>query len=221
VDVQTWKGGGGPPNRTRKTPTKRQLQVAARAFVPPSNNNGYQYLYLPCRFRESITNVRKKLGMLGLENSRILDAYHPTNRVVAILVHNEYASTATSKMTTAGIKLIDDFDPRDPSNLKDIKYQDLPTADKQAKMVQIHTSHLLTALQRMRPIVRPAVARDFIIKKWITTQDYIGYFKKSTTAPSQDAPIDTEMDEDTLPLLTSPKACQPVPTGDGEPDEQL
>ncbi|KAG0762710.1 hypothetical protein G6F22_018579 [Rhizopus arrhizus] len=48
--------------RTRKAPSKRQLQVAARTFAPPPANNGFQYLYLPCRFRESITNVRKKVA---------------------------------------------------------------------------------------------------------------------------------------------------------------
>ncbi|KAG1194899.1 hypothetical protein G6F35_013323 [Rhizopus arrhizus] len=65
--------------RARTAPTKRQIQVAARTFLPPSSNTGYQYLYLPCRFRESVTNVRKKFGMLGLENWRILDIYHPTH----------------------------------------------------------------------------------------------------------------------------------------------
>lgn len=199
-----------PTTRTRKVPTKRQLQVVARIFAPPSENNGYQYLYLPCRFRESITSVRKKVGMLGLENWRILDVYHPTTRVVALLVHNDYASTATSKLGTAGIKLINDFDPRDPSNLRDIKYQDLSENEKQQKMVQIHTSHLLTALDRMRPTVRPAVARDFIAKQWITTQQYATHIKPPAHTHSQDIPVDTDMDEIT----------QPVPAGNGEPDTE-
>ncbi|KAG1323070.1 hypothetical protein G6F62_009879 [Rhizopus arrhizus] len=145
-------------NRTRKTHTKRQLQAAARTFAPPPANNGFQYLYLPCHFRESITNVRKKVGMLGLENWRILDVYHPTTRVV------------------------------------------------------IHTSHLLTALDRMRPTVRSAVARDFIAKQWITTQAFADYIKATTSTPLQATPVDTDMDE----------ASQPVPAGNGEPDtEQL
>ncbi|KAG1046413.1 hypothetical protein G6F43_011101 [Rhizopus delemar] len=201
-------------NRTRKATTKRQLQVAARTFTPPPANNGYQYLYLPCRFRESVTNVRKKVCILGLENWRILDVYHPTTRVVALLVHNEYASTATSKLNTPGIKLINDFDPRDPTNLRDSKYQDLSDTEKQQKMVQIHTSHLLTALDRMRPTVRSAVARDFIAKQWITSQVYADHIKTPTptSTPLQATPVDTDMDE----------ATQPVPAGNGEPDtEQL
>ncbi|KAG0772869.1 hypothetical protein G6F62_012710 [Rhizopus arrhizus] len=162
--------------------------------------------------KESITNVRKKVGMLGLENWRILDVYHPTTRVVALLVHNEYASTATNKLDTAGIKLINDFDPRDPINLRDIKYQDLSECEKQQKMVQIHTSHLLTAMDRMRPTVRSAVARDFIAKQWITTQAFADHIKATTSTPSQATPVDTDMDE----------APQPVPAGNGEPDiEQL
>ncbi|KAG0771831.1 hypothetical protein G6F22_016164 [Rhizopus arrhizus] len=207
--------------RARTAPTKRQIQVAARTFLPPSTNTGYQYLYLPCRFRESVTNVRKKFGMLGLENWRVLDIYHPTHRVVALLVHNEYASTVINKLDTAGIKQITDFNPRNPAHLRDIKYQDLSDTDKQTKMEQIHTSHLLIALDRMRSTVRPAVARDFINKKWITIQNYMDLLKKPLSAPSQSPPVDTDMDDAPLLPPASPKAAQPVPTGDGEPDEQL
>ncbi|KAG1086447.1 hypothetical protein G6F42_020985 [Rhizopus arrhizus] len=151
----------------------------------------------------------------------IKNIYHPTHRVVALLVHNEYASTVINKLETAGIKQIIDFNPRNPAHLRDIKYQDLSDTDKQAKMVQIHKSHLLTALDRMRPTIRPAVARDFINKKWITTQNYMDLLKKPPSFPLQDTPVDTDMDDAPLPPPASPKAAQPVPTGDGEPDEQL
>jgi hypothetical protein len=154
-----------------------------------------------------VTNVRKKFGMLGLENWRILDVHRPTHRVVALLIHNEYASTVINKLDTAGIKHITDFNPRNPSHLRDIKYQDLSDTDKQTKMEQIHTSHLLTALDRMRPNVRPAVARDFINKKWITIQNYMDLLKKPSSAPSQNTPADTDMDDAPSPSSCKPKGC--------------
>jgi hypothetical protein len=164
----------------------------------------------PMTVKDKITKHWDSFGshcMFGLENWRILDVYHPTTCVVALLVHNEYASTAINKLDTAGIKLINDFDPRDPINLRDIKYQDLSENEKQQQMVQI-----LTALDRMRPTVRSAVARDFIAKQWITTQAFADHTKASTSTPLQTTPVDTDMDE----------APQPVPAGNGEPDnEQL
>ncbi|KAG0773798.1 hypothetical protein G6F16_014122 [Rhizopus arrhizus] len=61
-----------PTTRPRKVLSTRQLQVVARTFTPVSGTHGYQYIYLPCRFRESISNARAKLAKLRLENSRIL-----------------------------------------------------------------------------------------------------------------------------------------------------
>ncbi|KAG1036858.1 hypothetical protein G6F43_012974 [Rhizopus delemar] len=81
-------------------------------------------------------------------------------------------------------------------------------------MVQIHTSNFLTALDRIRPTVRSAVARDFIAKQWVTSQTYADHIKTLTPTSTllQASPVDTDMDE----------ATQPVPAGNGEPDtEQL
>ena len=46
--------------RSNKAPTKRQLQVVARTFKPVSDTQGYQYIYLPCRYREPISSARRK-----------------------------------------------------------------------------------------------------------------------------------------------------------------
>ncbi|KAG1598207.1 hypothetical protein G6F45_014334 [Rhizopus arrhizus] len=67
-------------------------------------------------------------------------------------------------------------------------------------------------MDRMRPTVRSAVARDFIAKQWITTQAFADHIKATTSTPSQATPVDTDKDD----------APQPVPAGNGEPDiEQL
>ncbi|KAG1442059.1 hypothetical protein G6F55_013072 [Rhizopus delemar] len=48
-------------HRRRNPLTSRQRQALARSFMPVSDNQGYQYLYLPTRFRERISSLRKKL----------------------------------------------------------------------------------------------------------------------------------------------------------------
>ncbi|KAG1437591.1 hypothetical protein G6F56_013028 [Rhizopus delemar] len=74
-----------PPNtpvRRRKGLTSRQRQVLVRNFTPMTENQGYTYLYLPNRFRERISVMRKKLRQLKLDNGRILDVHYPDNKVL-------------------------------------------------------------------------------------------------------------------------------------------
>ncbi|CEG75315.1 hypothetical protein RMATCC62417_10380 [Rhizopus microsporus] len=47
-----------PVRRRRVTP--RQMKAVARTFAPPAGDHGYQYVYLPCRFREAYSSLRAK-----------------------------------------------------------------------------------------------------------------------------------------------------------------
>ncbi|KAG1501980.1 hypothetical protein G6F52_012410 [Rhizopus delemar] len=51
-------------HRRRNPLTSRQRQALARSFMPVSDNQGYQYLYLPTRFREpDATAILAKSGL--------------------------------------------------------------------------------------------------------------------------------------------------------------
>ena len=215
-----------PTTRPRKVLSTRQLQVVARTFTPVSGTHGYQYIYLPCRFRESIGNARAKLAKLRLENSRILHLYYPTSRVVAILVHNDYVDHALTTLNKAGIKPLEEFNPRDPTNLRDSKFADLTNDERHLKMCEIHTASLLRALDRVRVEVRPSVARSFFHKSWITQEQYQDFLNKSrpprqATTQVKTSFLDVIMNEvdpqEPLPSLQD----QPSPTGAGEPAEEL
>ncbi|CAO3701923.1 unnamed protein product [Rhizopus microsporus] len=215
--------------RPRKALSTRQLQVVARTFTPVSGTHGYQYIYLPCRFRESISSARGKLAKLRLENSRILHLYYPTSRVVAILVHNDYVSYALTTLNKAGIKPLEEFNPRDPANLRDAKFANLTNVERHAKICEIHNASLVRALGRVRVEVRPSVARFFLSKSWISQDQLEEALHQArplrtatTTTTTTNAPsVDTTMmdiaPQDPLP----PTPAQPSPTGTGEPAEEL
>ncbi|CAO3660278.1 unnamed protein product [Rhizopus microsporus] len=218
--------------RPRKALSTRQLQVVARTFTPVSGTHGYQYIYLPCRFRESISSARGKLAKLRLENSRILHLYYPTSRVVAILVHNDYVSYALTTLNKAGIKPLEEFNPRDPANLRDAKFANLTDVERHAKICEIHNASLVRALGRVRVEVRPSVARFFLSKSWISQDQLEEALHQArplhtattttTTTTTTNAPsVDTTMmdiaPQDPLP----PTPAQPSPTGTGEPAEEL
>ncbi|KAI9324419.1 hypothetical protein BD770DRAFT_302658, partial [Pilaira anomala] len=64
--------------------------LAARMFTPVSESQGFKYVYLPCRAREKYSDVRKKLKSLKIDTARILDVHYPAQKVIALLVHNDY-----------------------------------------------------------------------------------------------------------------------------------
>ncbi|KAG1391031.1 hypothetical protein G6F60_012751 [Rhizopus arrhizus] len=83
-----------PVRRRRITP--RQVKAVARIFAPLTGGHGYQYVYLPCRFREAYSSLRAKLNKLKINNARVLDVHYPDNHVVALLVHNTFGVIRSS-----------------------------------------------------------------------------------------------------------------------------
>ncbi|KAG0846510.1 hypothetical protein G6F16_013408 [Rhizopus arrhizus] len=69
--------------------TQRQ-EAAARLLQPPSENQGFQYVYLPTKARVPIGQIRTRLRKLDIQNTRILDIHYPDRNIVALLVHNDY-----------------------------------------------------------------------------------------------------------------------------------
>ncbi|KAI9309961.1 hypothetical protein BX666DRAFT_2033861 [Dichotomocladium elegans] len=104
-----YKGLRNPTAQRKITSAARK--TAARSFQPISDNQGFQYLYLPCRLKEKISIVRDKLAKLHIATSRILDIQFPTKTIVGLLVHNDYVPTIRNRLAKAKISTIDEFDP--------------------------------------------------------------------------------------------------------------
>ncbi|KAG0890396.1 hypothetical protein G6F34_012570 [Rhizopus arrhizus] len=159
------------PSRRRKT-TARQMEAIHRRFVPVAAHHDYEYVYLPSRYREPISSLRSKLHKLKINNARVLDVHYPDRQVVALLVHTEYTADLLAAFAKAKVEPIEGFNPLNPDLLRDPKYADLSESDRAAKCTEVHQARLVRALQHIRESVRPAVARSFFVKNWITLDQY-------------------------------------------------
>ncbi|KAG1034995.1 hypothetical protein G6F43_013315 [Rhizopus delemar] len=159
------------PARRRKI-TAKQMEVIHRRFVPVTSRPDYEYVYLPSRYREPISSLRAKLQKLKINNARVLDVHYPDRQVVALLVHTEYTADLLAAFAKAKVQPIEGFNPLSPDLLRDPKYASLPESDRAAKCTEVHQARLVRALQHIRESVRPAVARSFFVKDWITLDQY-------------------------------------------------
>ncbi|RCH89366.1 hypothetical protein CU098_005161, partial [Rhizopus stolonifer] len=225
------KGKSAPPplktsknKRTRRV-TPRPYQAITRTFTATSATSGYKYLYLPCRFREPISSLRAKLKKLKIDNSRILDVHYPDNQVIALLAHNDYINEIVQVFSKAGVKPVEEFNPLDEQRLRNPAFAALDKEARKSKCVELHHARLLRALSFIRESIRPAVARDFRRKNWITDDQFKSSLGKDPAVSSPgDTPADktdTDMPDviDTF-CPTSPASSNSL-TGAGEPVEEL
>ncbi|KAI7853449.1 hypothetical protein BDC45DRAFT_424811, partial [Circinella umbellata] len=153
--------------KKRNIPSKRAKEIAARHLTVVPESQGFQFMYVPCRHRMTIKAMRQILRTLRVDNSRILDVHFPDRQVAALLIHNDYSQSLTEILEKEGIQVKKEFDPLDPSILRDQKLADLSDEERFEKVQELHHKNLLKALQFIRTPVKFAVARNFYKNSWI------------------------------------------------------
>ncbi|KAI7846694.1 hypothetical protein BDC45DRAFT_562760 [Circinella umbellata] len=118
------------PIKKRSIPSKRAKEIAARHLTAVPESQGFQFMYVPCRHRMTIKAMRQILRTLRVDNSRILDVHFPDRQVAALLIHNDYAQSLTEILEKEGIQVKKEFDPLDPSILRDQKLADLTDEER-------------------------------------------------------------------------------------------
>ena len=88
-----------------------------------------------------------------------------------MLIHNDYAQRLTEILEKEGIQIKKEFDPLDPSILRDQKLVDLSNDERFEKVQQQHHNNLIKALQFICEPVKFAVARDFYKNGWIKADE--------------------------------------------------
>ena len=146
---------------------QRRIAAAARSFQLPSDTHGFQYVYVPSCARQPTGQIRSNLRRFGVDNSRVLDIQYPARQTIGLLVHNDYATILTEKLKAIEIIPVD-FDPFDPKNINDPKYQDAPTDQKQQLARDLQSKRAQRSIQFIRAPVKFAVARAFHNYGWIS-----------------------------------------------------
>ncbi|KAG1140805.1 hypothetical protein G6F36_015793 [Rhizopus arrhizus] len=76
------------------------------------------------------TEARRRLSRLGVDSWRILDVCYPAHSVVGLLVHLQYKPALLSLLEKAKIPTLDTFDPLDPANLADPKFDSVSAEER-------------------------------------------------------------------------------------------
>jgi len=124
--------------------------------------------------RRPLQEIRRTLQGINLNNSRVLDIQYPVPNVISFLVHHDYVYTFTSTMHLKGrgCSPLLDFDPCDPKNLLDPKFDSLSPSLRAEKAVEIENLRCLRALSFVRRSVRLSVARSFLFYDKITQKQF-------------------------------------------------
>ena len=150
---------------------KRRIQhqeTAALFLQLPSENQGFQYIYIPTKARVLVGQLRSHLRQLDINNSRILDIHCPICNVVALLVHNDYASELKSHLQKFKVYTKDDFNPCDGSILMDPKYKHCSKEERDGFAFMHHCNRVKKALAYIRAAAKAALACYFYNQDWIS-----------------------------------------------------
>lgn len=226
VSVHSSPPVSSPAAPTKSTvPTNPESTNKLRLFTNVSNNQGFTYLYLPLRARVPFKEIRATLKLVPLAPGSIIDIYYPTSKIVALLVHNDYATKARALLKSKGLNTIDTFNPFDPSHLADPQYKDASIEERTTQMKIIQDNQMYKTLAFLKHPVKLAVARDFHRKGRLSDaalQDLLHLHQTNAiSTPSappslgaflQDPPNkeDSSMDEDDEDEL-----MDPAPSGSG------
>ncbi|KAI8974136.1 hypothetical protein BDB01DRAFT_900050 [Pilobolus umbonatus] len=98
------------------------LPPHCRTFISKKTIAGYS---TPTADVEPISNILSKLITHGLQTNCILDIYYPDNKIVVILVHDDYSLTVLDILQSYDIEVNIDFNPLASTTLYDPKYSSL------------------------------------------------------------------------------------------------
>ena len=158
------------PNITKPLPS--QAAAAARTFSPSSANQGFKYLYVPVQRRIPISQLRNRIRRLHINSSHVLDIHYPDHHLVALLIHNDYDSELRSQLNKFAITVRDEYDPLDPTNLRDPAWSKWSYQDKVDYASGTFADCLIPAIRRIRAPVQDAAARFFIEKSFFGTEAF-------------------------------------------------
>ncbi|KAF7730446.1 hypothetical protein EC973_002253 [Apophysomyces ossiformis] len=156
-----------------KSATKPAL-LARQFFQAPENTlSHFQYVYIPCKKRLPRPQIRQYLRTIGIHSARVLDLAFPARHVIGLLIHDRYLPELTSRLQEAKISSLPNFDPTDPTHLRDPAYSSLPPKDRQKIAILCQRNRCLRAIATLQDNVKRVVAKLFVSLGWLTTTDMI------------------------------------------------
>ncbi|CEP14518.1 hypothetical protein [Parasitella parasitica] len=114
------------------------------------------------------TEIKKRLAFgPGVDLGRILDICFPASDLVGILRHVQYVTEITDRMKVCLADVIPSFDPLDPKNITDPKYDSLSTVEREDLSTEFVNTRCGQTLTFLRPLNVSGVGHYFAQQGWI------------------------------------------------------
>ncbi|KAG1444197.1 hypothetical protein G6F46_012680 [Rhizopus delemar] len=120
--------------------------------------------------QKMIVETRRRLSRLGVDSWRILDVCYPAHSVVGLLVHLQYKPALLSLLEKAKIPTLDTFDPLDPANLADPKFDSVSAEERSHAISLINDDRSRKALERLRYPVALSVSRYLLAQALVSDE---------------------------------------------------
>ncbi|CAO3610240.1 unnamed protein product [Mucor fragilis] len=155
----------------RPDPSKiaKKKMAAGRLFKTSATKGpqGFQYVYIGRSGKILRSEIRRNLKKVGVNTSRILDLNFPGSKAIGVLLHTQYVDEFLSLLRERVSGILTDFDPLDPANIADPKYDDMTENDRISLIAEMVNARSVDALSHLRPLNVSSVGRWFLNLGWI------------------------------------------------------
>ncbi|ORE01901.1 hypothetical protein BCV72DRAFT_319794, partial [Rhizopus microsporus var. microsporus] len=128
-----------------------------------------------------VGQLRSRLRQLNVNAHHILNINYPDRHLVALLIHNDYEVELHSQLKKFKIPIQDDYDPLDPSSLRDPDYDDWDEANRTAAARSLFLGCILHSLDYLKGSVKQAVTNFFANKEYIDHNEFPELFPVKKT----------------------------------------
>ncbi|KAG1047736.1 hypothetical protein G6F43_009833 [Rhizopus delemar] len=151
------------------------LTAIARQFSSPTKPTGFKLIHVPIRHRLPLQQLRSNLRRLHINTRRILDIHYSDRNLVSFLIHIGYETELRLQLSKFNITVRDDFNPLDPSIIRDPTLANEPIDRKIQHALKAFLHRICVALRRFRTPIYNAVANFFVQSGLIDLDDFASY----------------------------------------------
>lgn len=153
--------------------TQKRRLAAGRLFqtIATKGPQGYQYVYIGRSGKILRTEVRSELRKVGVDTSRVLDICFPATGTIGVLLHVQYVSEFEDCMRKFEAEIIQGFEPLDPANLADPKFDALSSGEREHLIYELTNKRALQTLKFLRPLNVSGVGKYFLSAGWICQEE--------------------------------------------------
>ncbi|KAG0739992.1 hypothetical protein G6F62_007191 [Rhizopus arrhizus] len=159
------------PKRDNSQPS---LTTTARQFSSPAELTGFKLIHVPVRHRLPLQQLRSNLRRVHMNTRRILDIHYSDRDLVSFLIHIGHEADLRSQLIKFNITVCGDFDPLDPSIIRDPTLVSEPM-DRKVHARKAFLHGICVALRRFRTPIYNTVANFFVQSGLIDLDDLASY----------------------------------------------